>query len=115
MRALNQILKTAQRATPLVKQSVRRCSSSAQENIGSKSSMVQVPAWGLVVMGATAAGFFGKVLHDDNLETRRELGKLSDRLDGRIDRLDGKIDRLEAKVDAGFKELSERLPSPRPK
>ncbi len=48
-------------------------------------SMIQVPAWGLVGLGAAAAGFFGKVLHDDNLATRQELQETRKGLETRIE------------------------------
>ena len=34
---------------------------------------VEIPVWGMVSAGIAAAGFFGKMLHDDNLASRIEL------------------------------------------
>lgn len=57
-------------------------------------SMLQIPAWGLVGLGVTAAGFFGKMLHDDNLATRQELKETSREL-----REDNKETRRESRED----------------
>ena len=107
----NLIRNALRQGAQLSRTPVRKCSTTS-DDVATKS-MINVPAWGLVVLGTTAAGFFGKVLHDDNLETRRELGKMADRLDGRIDRVEAKMDKISDKVDNGFKDLADKLQTPR--
>jgi hypothetical protein len=69
----------------------------------------------------TAVGFFGKVVHDESLETRRELKDLGAKLDARIEtnrrearedinKLYSKLDELENK----FNELENIITSPKP-
>lgn len=101
MRQLAELLRVA------AKSNVRKFSTSQiTEPTGSSSvppkSMIQVPVWGLVGLGAAAAGFFGKVLHDDNLETRRELQNTTKELrEGH--------DKLRDKMDDGFKEINKDM------
>lgn len=99
--------------TIATRSNVRRISTSTGEATGASTptptskSMLQIPAWGLVGLGSAAAGFFGKVLHDDNLETRRELQAARREL--RED-----IKSLENKVDAGFEKVNQAILSSRP-
>ena len=62
---------------------------------------------GLVGIGITTAGFFGKMLPDDNLKTRRELQEV--RRESREDRkeLREDIKALDRKMERGFKAIAE--------
>ena len=61
--------------------------------------MLEVPPWGLVGLGVAVAGFFGKMLHDDNLQTRQELIQLRESSDKRFDRVDERFDRVGKQLD----------------
>ncbi len=124
MRQLAELFRVAARSN------VRKFSTSQlTESTGSSSalpkSMIQVPAWWLVGLGAAAAGFFGKVLHDDNLATRRELQETRQGLETKIEarsselradnkelRADNKELRIEMK--AGFTKIEEAISTLRP-
>ena len=95
-----------------VRHTVRRLASTAGEStapVATPKASVAVPPWGIVGVGITAAGFFGKMLHDDNLETRRELQEV--RRESREDRkeLRDDIKALDRKMEAGFKGISDSI------
>ena len=53
----------------------KHCSAASNNGglISSLKSRIEVPTWGAVMLAATTVGYFGKGLHDDNLQTRQEL------------------------------------------
>ena len=96
---------------------IRQFSAPAGESTASAATpktSIAVPPWGLVGIGITAAGFFGKMLHDDNLETRRELQEV--RRESREDRkeLREDIKALEGKMERGFKAIADDIAALRP-
>src|SRR3990167_492221 len=105
--------------------------SSVPENNGISTiakKTIEVPTWGLFTIGATGIGFFGKILHDDNLATRQEIGSVRQEIGSvrqeiesvrheihenvkelRQDykELKNEVHALERKMDQGFQELKE--------
>ena len=53
----------------------KHCSAASNNGglVSSLKSRIEVPTWGAVMLAATTIGYFGKGLHDDNLQTRQEL------------------------------------------
>ena len=119
----------------VVRNTAKRLTSTAGESaapVATPKASVAVPPWGIVGVGITAAGFFGKMLHDDNLETRRELqatrGELQTtrseihtelqavRREAREDKqeLRSDIKALEVRMEAGFKGISDSIAAAKP-
>jgi hypothetical protein len=82
---------------------VRRASTTGATP-GQESSMIDQVPWRPVAIGVAGGtiGFFGKMLHDDNLATRAELQAV--RKDARED-----IQALEARVDKRFDGVEKRF------
>src|SRR3989339_609634 len=69
---LRSIVKTA---TPLARTMTTAAEQSEITSRGIQrfTRTVEIPTWGFIGLLTAAAGFLGKVLHDDNLATRQEL------------------------------------------
>jgi hypothetical protein len=93
--------------------SIRRASTGATG--GQESSVIDHVPWRTVAIGAAggAIGFFGKMLHDDNLATRTELkdNNLAIRAELQIVRKEARedIQALEARVDKRFDGVDKRF------
>ena len=107
----------AQKTAPLFKHSVRHCSHTTNGvNEASNRSKVTVPTSWLVGLSLSVMGFFGKILHDDNLQTRQELQgtrqEISDtrkELSDTRKELSEKIDKSDEKIDRGFEQIREEI------
>ncbi len=112
----------------IARNGVRQLTTPAVESTASAASpktSIAVPPWGLVGIGITAAGFFGKMLHDDNLATRTELQEVRRQaredniatrteLRGDIKAIEGDIKTLERNMEHGFKTINDSIASLRP-
>ena|SRR3989338_9619109 len=94
--------------------SVRRASTTGT-TAGQEGSMIDHIPWRSVAIGVAggAVGFFGKMLHDDNLATRTELkdNNLAIRAELQIVRKEARedIQALEARVDKRFDGVEKRF------
>ena len=92
---------TAKKVLPAAR-AARKMATATEASAGDAAQRVvkplEIPAWGLVGLGAAAAGFFGKILHDDNLATRNELHETRQELRGDIQRIGEKLDAIAAKL-----------------
>ena len=72
---------------------------------------IEVPTWGMFTLGAAGMGFFGKILHDDNLATRQELGAVRQEMKDNVKDLRQEIGSLRQEMKDNVKDLREEMKS----